>query len=77
MESKLTDKELQDLRSFTQQVSELDQRVGRLEAQKMNLLAARNMKNTDLQKLHQRIAKKYGDNGVVNMATGEFNPHEE
>lgn len=76
MNTKLTDKELHDLKSLTQEVGELDQRIGRMESQKMSLLAARNMKNTDLQKLHQKIAKKYGDNGMVNMSTGEFNPQE-
>jgi hypothetical protein len=76
MNSKLTEKELQDLRSLTQSVTEMDQMVGQLEAKKMSILSARNTKNNLLNQVHKNIAKRYGEGVMVNLASGELNTKE-
>jgi len=70
--AKLTEKEFTDLKSAAQRQAEIEQAIGKLESRKMQMLRDHAMISDTLNKLQQRLAKKYGKNGAVNMSTGEF-----
>jgi hypothetical protein len=68
---KLTKEELQSINDLNKEFTQMKVQLGEIEIQKANMIQSVNVLRGKFAQEEQKLIKKYGEDSVINLQTGE------